>query len=289
MSFDDLPPLPTLRSPDARAYAERISNASRIVQTQTRTALDLPYGDDYWQKIDLYLPAAEGRGLPVLCFLHGGAWVNGTKEWMGFMAPPLIDMPAIFASVNYRLAPAARYPAAFDDCLDAVAWIHRNIARFGGDPARIFLGGHSAGGHLAALVTLRRDLLRARGLPSNVIRACFPVSGAFDMRCDNPPPGSLEEVVNTAFLARLADAPDASPVTFVAGNDTPFYLAWGSRDIPSLILQGRAMAAALRQHEGAVAVEEFAGLDHFLMNEDAGRRDSLWVARVRRWMAGTFD
>lgn len=289
MSFDDLPPLPAMRSPDARAYAERISAASRRVQQTTRTALDQRYGDDYWQKLDIYLPATEAQGLPVLCFLHGGAWVNGTKEWMGFMAPPLTGLPALFVSVNYRLAPAARYPAAMDDCFDALVWVYRNIARWGGDPGRIFLGGHSAGGHLVALVTLRRDLLRRRGLPDDVVKGCLPVSGVFDLRCAAPPSGSLEEVAHTAFLARPQDAWEASPLAYVDGNRTPFYLAWGSRDIPWLIGQGPAMAAALAAQPGRVVTEEFAGYDHFAMSEDAGRTDSAWVGRVRRWLSGSFD
>lgn len=287
MSFDDLPPLPPLLQPEAKAYAERISDATRAVQRTTRTALDQRYGDDYWQKVDVYLPAdPSARKLPVLCFMHGGAWVNGTKEWMGFMAPPLLDLPAIFVSVNYRLAPAARYPAPLYDCFEAVAWVHRNIARFGGDPGAIFIGGHSAGGHLAALVTLRRDILAAHGLPPNVIKACFPVSGAFDLRDPNPAPGSMEERVYTSFLARPEDDAEASPVLHTAGNETPFFLTWGSRDMPALIAQGKAMAAAL---PGRVASQEFPGLDHFEMSEEAGRADSPWIRTVRRWMRLSFD
>lgn len=290
MSFDDLPPLPPLLRPEAKAYAERISAATRVVQRTTRTALDLRYGDDYWQKVDLYLPAdRNARGLPVLCFMHGGVWVNGTKEWMGFMAPPLLDLPAIFVSVNYRLAPAARYPAALDDCLDALAWVHRNIAGYGGDPDKLFIGGHSAGGHLAALVTLRRDLTARRGLPPGVIKACFPVSGVFDLRAADPAPGSIEEAVYKSFLARAEDDAEASPVLHVEGNETPFYLTWGSRDMPSLIVQGRAMTAALEKQKGRVVSREFSGLDHFEMNEEAGRAESSWVHHVRRWMGLSFD
>ena len=276
--------------PAARAYVERISAAAREVQRTTRTALDIRYGDDYWQKIDVYLPADEtARELPVLCFMHGGAWVNGTKEWMGFMAPAILALPAIFVSVNYRLAPAARYPAPLHDCFDAVAWVRRNIVKFNGDGEAIFIGGHSAGGHLAALVTLRRDLAAAHDLPPDVIKACFPVSGAFDLRTPNPAPGSMEEQVYKSLLARPEDDADASPLLHAAGNHTPFFITWGSRDFPPLITQGRAMAAALAEQPGPLAVREFADLDHFEMSEENGRMDGAWVSTVHRWMKFSFD
>jgi acetyl esterase/lipase len=290
MSFDDLPPLPPPVDPAAKGYFERISELSRAVQRNARSALDLPYGADYWQKVDVYLPAdSQARGLPVLCFMHGGAWVSGSKEWMGFMAPSFTDLPAIFISVNYRLSPAVRFPAAMDDCFDALAWIHRNIARFGGDPERIFVGGHSAGGHLAALLALRRELAAARRLPRDVVKACFPVSGLFDLSETVLVPGSWEERIYPQFLARLEDGKAASPIAYVEGNVTPFYLTWGTSDLAPVIPQSKAMVAALERQPGRLVFEEWQNYDHFAMSEDAQHRDSKWVGRVRRWIGGAFD
>ncbi|MGH6797642.1 MAG: alpha/beta hydrolase, partial [Roseiarcus sp.] len=148
MSFDDLPALPPLLHPDAPAYARRIMAGTRAAQARLPVAIDQAYGSDYWQKLDIYRPAAPSPGtLPVLCFLHGGAWVNGCKEWLGFMAPVLTDLPAIFVAVSYRHAPEAKFPSQLDDTLDAVRWVHRNVERHGGDPRKIHLGGHSSGGH----------------------------------------------------------------------------------------------------------------------------------------------
>ena len=132
----------------------------RLAQQQTRCVLDQSYGSDYWQRLDIYLPATTSRSsVPVFCFLPGGAWINGCKEWLAFMAPAVTSAPAVFVALSYRHAPAAKFPAQLDDTLDGLAWVHRNIVRWGGDARRIYLGGHSAGGHLAALATLRRDAL----------------------------------------------------------------------------------------------------------------------------------
>jgi arylformamidase len=289
MSFDDLPPLPPQVNPDAQSYIDRVCALSRAALKTARGEFDIAYGNDYWQKIDVFVPSVAGhQNLPVLCFMQCGAWVSGSKEWMAFMAAPVTALPSIFVSVNYRLAPAARFPAAMDDCFDALAWVYRNIARFNGDPDRIFAGGHSAGAHLAALLTLRTDLSVARGLPREVIKACFAVSGVFDMRARNPAPGSLEDRIYQQVLARPEDDAMASPITYVNNNATPFFISWGDRDYDSVMRQSHAMVEALRQQPCRLAFEEMSGFDHFRTNEDAQRLDGPWVRRVHEWMRGNI-
>jgi arylformamidase len=106
----------------------------------------------------LFLPAtAPSAPLLVFAFIHGGAWTSGCKEWMGFMAPSFVGLPLVFVSISYRKAPDHRLSVQLDDITSALAWITANIDQYGGDPARLFIGGHSAGGHLAALVALRPE------------------------------------------------------------------------------------------------------------------------------------
>jgi acetyl esterase/lipase len=283
MSFEDLPPLPPLIHEAAKGYAERISAASRRVQREERCVLDVPYGSDYWQKVDIYLPRRDAlQGLPVLLFLHGGAWRNGCKEWMGFMAPAILSLPAIFVSVSYRLAPATRFPGPAEDCADALAWIYNNIARYGGDRGRLFYGGHSAGGHLAALVTLDARLKRSRGLPPDVVKACFPVSGLYDLRSGIE--GEVARAQVGEFLEDDGQIQPSSPLFHVGGNRTPFYMTYGSRDLPELIPQAKAMARALASEPGELRVQEFADYDHFDTSERCDREDHPWVSTVREWM-----
>lgn len=281
MSFEDLPPLPPLIYPQAQGYAERISEKSRRVYREPWCVQDIPYGADYWQKLDIFRAERTGAPAPVLCFLHGGAWVNGCKEWMAFMAPAFRDLPAVFVSISYRLSPATRYPGPLDDCFHALAWVHRNIAGYGGDPGRLHIGGHSAGGHLAALVALRVDRLRAVGLPPDAVKGCYPVSGVFDLR-----PGTEGEIARPmalAFLGTEAVAAEASPICHAAPG-VPFLMAWGERDLAELIVQNRRMELTLKLRGGEVETIEFAGFDHFDTNESCDGLGSPWVRAVRERM-----
>ena len=118
----------------------------RLAMMTTRCVLDIPYGPDKLQRLDIYLPRQEGlSGLPVYVNIHGGGWTHGYKEWMGLNAPVITEFPAVYVSLSYRLAPEHRYPAPLDDCLAGVAWVYKNIARHGGNPDNIIVGGHSAG------------------------------------------------------------------------------------------------------------------------------------------------
>lgn len=283
MSLDDLPPLaPTIDS-GGRAYQERVIAAARKVLAATRCETDVPYrADDYWQKLDIFMPADISRPLPVLCFLHGGAWYTGHKEWVSFMAPAILTVPAIFVTPSYRHAPAAQFPAQLDDCADAIAWVHRNIARFGGDPDRIHLGGHSAGAHLAALTALRRDALAARGLPPDVIKACYPVSGRYDLTEAAPARNGKTVVEN--FLGDASDTAGASPLAHVKGNRTPFHVAVGTDDLAGFPQQARDLVAALRREACTVRYQEFDGYNHFMMNEQCSLPDHPWMRGVHEWL-----
>jgi acetyl esterase/lipase len=284
MPFDRLPPqTPLLESGDI--YAAKALALSRAAATECRTLLDVSYGGDYWRSLDLWLPPdPAAQGVPVLLYMHGGGFTHGYKEWCGLNAPPLVDLPAIVISVNYRLAPQHRLPAAIEDCADALAWTVQNIGQYGGDPRRIAIGGHSAGGYLAASVALRRDLLAARGLAPDAIAACFPVSGSYNLRYPGSVPGTSEYKVTTQVLRDPEDAAAMSPLTHVAGNATPFFLAWGSRDLERARRTGAELLAALSAQPGRVEHHVFEGFDHFDMHLDQRNPDNLWVRKVRAWM-----
>ena len=278
MSFADLPPQPPM-APEAERYAAWCCEATAAALAQTRHILDIAYGADDWQKIDLYLPEdASGAGLPTLLFMHGGYWTHGYKEWLGFMAPAFVSLPAIFISGGYRLAPAAPYPAALEDCLAALAWTYHHISQYGGDPERLFIGGHSAGGHLAALVALQPSRLAAYGVSDSALRACFPVSGVFDLT------GPIPQDRLHAFMPAGTDPLVASPLQYTDGNRLPFLLAVGENDFPVLYEQTYTMEAALRQAEGAVELMEIAGADHFAMSQYGGDPAQRWTQRARAWM-----
>ena len=265
-------------SPGAGEYLEQAMAWSDEVRANTNCHLDLAYGDDERQKLDIYLPDTEpGAPSPVLLFFHGGYWVIGHKDLMGFMAPAITTAPALLVPVGYRLAPGAKYPDQVDDCRAALRWVHDNIAGYGGDPSQIYVSGHSAGGHLAALITLQRERLAEFGLPADVIKGCFPVSGVFDVT--ETPPDRRE-----AFLSSDGDAREASPMYSTAGNTTPFLLEIGSDDFENLRSQHPRMMSALRSERGYVEEMVREGHNHFQISLDHADPDSPWTRRVREWM-----
>jgi len=289
MSFDDLPEQPAIFPREADEYARRALQLSREAASRCDATFDVPYGDDYYQRVDIYRPTTVATELPVLVFAHGGAWTNGYKEWMGLMAPAITDFPSVFVSVSHRLAPAHRYPVPFNDCLAALSWVHRNIADYGGDPRCLYVGGHSSGGHLYALVTLRRDEWRSAGLTEGVIRACFPVSTRFNMVFHDPQPGTTEHRHQAMLFTPSENAILASPLHQIEGNRVPFLLAWGSRDLPAIVENGQRMFEALLADGTRAERLVIDGLDHFDMALELGNPTSPWVTAVRGWMTQLAD
>ncbi|GAB2852186.1 alpha/beta hydrolase [Hymenobacter ruber] len=125
--------------------------------------------------LDVYSPkkaALNGKGYPVVLFIHGGSWTSGNKNIYTFIGRRLAKQGVVAVLINYRLAPPVHVPEQAADCARALAWTVQNITQYGGDPQRVFVMGHSAGGGLAALLATDDALLAANGLPQN------PVQGA---------------------------------------------------------------------------------------------------------------
>lgn len=274
MRIEDYPaqePLSAL----GRAYHDRALAAGAGV-----AGVDEPYGDDPYQRLAIHR-AARPSG-DVLVFFHGGGWTNGYKEWMDFMAPALVAHGVTFVSAGYRLAPQHLFPAGFDDAARVVAWVHRHIDAHGGDPSRLFVGGHSAGGHLAALLAVTRAWRSDHRVPVEVLRGCLPVSGVFRFDAQSG------LTMRPRFLgpAEPRDAAhDASPLlVFERDVAPPFLVAWGSRDFPHLVAQAGQMVDAL--HAAGVPVDTYVleGCDHFEASLACGDPASGWPARAAAWM-----
>ena len=266
----------------AGEYLEKALAWSKEVRRGVRCDLDVSYGTDERQKLDVCLPENTGStGMPVLIFLHGGYWVLGHKDTLGFMAPPITSATAILVTAGYRLAPGAKYPEQANDCRNALKWVYENISGYGGDPDRIFVGGHSAGGHLASLISLQRDRLPGFGLPQEVIKGCFPVSGVFDVT-DTP----VER--REALLSDPDHAREASPVYNTAGNTVPFFLEIGENDFPNLRNQHLAMLKTLESEAGRVEAMERLGHNHFEISLDHGNMGNPWSHKVVEWMERPF-
>ena len=146
-------------------------------QTEMTVHRDIDYVDgvdysDDKDKLDVLMPAGATNA-PVIVFFHGGGLMSGTKRISEVLASTLVPEGIGVVSANYRLSPGVMHPAHMEDAAAAFAWTKRHIAEYGGDPDRVFVGGHSAGAYLAALMSLDPSYLKAHGMGLTAIRGAL--------------------------------------------------------------------------------------------------------------------
>ena len=243
---------------------------------------DIPYGraDEPRHMLDIYAPPGAG-GLPVVIFFYGGGWRSGDKRLFEHLGRAFAIRGIVAVTVNYRLTPAVRSPAHAEDCAEAVAWVHREIAAYGGDPERLVLMGHSAGAHLAALLTLDERLLAAHEVPHAAISGLVFISGVVDLN---------EHVGSTVFTSRefieeaFGSAPDelaaASPISYVRGDLPPVLVVIAENDPPGLRDQGKRFADALREHGNDPVLISVRGRDHFSIVRRFGPDDDTTAMAI---------
>ena len=272
MKLDAYPPQEPL-SPVGAAYQARV-----LALGEGINGTEAAYGPDPYQVLEVF-GADRPRG-DVLLFFHGGGWTSGYKEWMSFMAPAFTALGITFVSAGYRLAPRHVFPAGFDDVADAFAWVVRHVGAYDADPDRVFVGGHSAGGHWAALLATTSAWRCERGLPSDAVRGALPVSGVY--RFDAA--GGLS--TRPRFLGSSTDADaNASPLlSFELERCSPMLITHGSLDFPHLVTQAQQMTSALRAAGVPVETEVIEGANHFDASIAAGQSASGWPARASAWM-----
>lgn len=212
---------------------------------------------------------------PVVVYVHGGGWGRGDKRLGNSLAGAYVDRGAVFVSVNYRLAPETRYPGFLEDLAAAVRWVKDNVARYGGDPDRLYLVGHSAGAHLVALLATDPQFLKRQGLPVDAFRLVVPVDTAsFNFLVD--PYGMFvnrqKKIREDAFGTDRAIYAAASPTLVAAkarpGSLSPFLIFVGSKR-EDAVEQSNAFALALRQsgNQGSVVPLD---LGHARINQAIG-------------------
>ena len=264
-------------SPLGAAYQQRI-----LALGTGLTGEEHAYGTDPYQSLAVF-PAAKPTG-DVLVFFHGGGWTNGYKEWMYFMAPAFQAQGITFVSAGYRLAPAHVFPTGLEDCADAVAWVVRHVRTEAGLASRVFIGGHSAGGHYAALLGVTSAWREQRQLSASAIAGCLPVSGVYQFGA------ASGMAVRPRFLGPVQDGTAevaASPLARLEpAACPPFLLTHGSRDFPHLITQAGQMADALRAAQVPVQSEILEDCDHFEASVACGDASRPWVARAAAWIRG---
>lgn len=237
------------------------ANDKAIAPFSMKTVSYVPKLHDEAHLMDIYIPTKAAKPMPVILWIHGGAWIMGTKE----------DTPALFfmksgyavASINYRYSSAAIYPAQIEDAKAAVRWIRANAAKYHFDPNRIAAFGNSAGGHLAALLGTTGDIKPLEGNLGNpeqsskvqaVVDWCGPTDfltieeqgDEANQLHPRDPKGPVAKLFGGLPSKKQELAAAASPVTFVTNDDPPFLIMHGDHDTVVPIKQSSDFYSVLK-------------------------------------------
>jgi arylformamidase len=246
------------RFPNHVDVLRRWAEASALVRGAAGAQLDLPYGDGAGETLDAYAPAQPvAGGAPVLVFIHGGYWRAMDKAEHAFIAPVFNAAGVLVLVPNYALCPAVTVEHIALQMATMLAWVWRNAAALGGDPSRIALVGHSAGGHLATMLLNCRWKTFAPDLPAQPVTGALSISGLYD----------LEPLRHTASIqADLRLTPNAvarlSPAFFARPKGAKLYAVVGLDESDEF----RRQNSLIRDVWGPTAVpvcETIPGADHF--------------------------
>jgi acetyl esterase/lipase len=201
---------------------------------------DIPYADGARRKLDVYQPRVAD-GAPVVAFFYGGRWSSGAKGLYRIFAGALTARGYVVVIPDYRLYPDVKFPAFVEDGAMAVRWTRDNIAKFGGDPHRLFVMGHSAGAYIAAMLALDPQWLNGVSLDAGRdIAGLIGISGPYDFLPLKDP--DLVDIFGGAYRAVT------QPITFAEGRKPPALLVTGGAD--NVVDPGNAMRLAERLRRG---------------------------------------
>jgi arylformamidase len=226
---------PRLVVADFQSIIERWQKDSERARARLDCYLDVPYGVTAAEKLDVFRAQGESRGL--LMFIHGGYWRAFDKKDFSFIAPALTEAGITVAVPNYALCPAVQVQDIVMQMVQACAWLYRNGGNFGAPWNKLHVCGHSAGGHLAAMMLGCLWPAYSRDLPKKVVQAAFSISGVYD----------LTEIVKVPSVngdVRLTEqsAIKVSPAFMPPATDAPLFTAVGARENEGFHIQNKLIA-----------------------------------------------
>ena len=196
--------------PEHPQIIARWVSESATVRSNQRCELDLEYGPSYQEKLDLFF--ADGKSKALLVFIHGGYWRSLDKNDFSFLAPAFTRHGVSVAMINYGLAPQVRIDDIVRQTRAAIAWIAQNAYRYGADASKLYVAGHSAGGHLTAMMAATHWPSVATTLPIDLIKGAISISGIYDLEPIRYASINQDVRLDAAAAARLSPALMRPPV-----------------------------------------------------------------------------
>ncbi len=226
-----------------------------IPESGFKTTRDIAFSAHPRNKLDVYTPVSSSAApKPVVVFFYGGAWESGDKGGYLFAAEALTSRGYVVVIPDYRVYPEVIFPAYMEDAALAVKWTFDNIAQHGGDPAKIFVMGHSAGAQLAALVAYDGSYLDRLGIDKRRIKGVVSLAGPLDFLPLTEP--------NLFIIFPEAIRAASQPINFITGNEAPSLLLHGDDDTRVGIHNSRNLAARILARGGAVETTYYPGMGH---------------------------
>jgi len=262
--------------PDHADYFARWAQQSEATRAALKHRADLAYGSWPRQRLDFF-PAAD-RNAPLMVFIHGGYWQSLDHRMFDVLARPFVQSGIAFASMGYTLCPDIDMPGLVEQVREGIAWLWGRADALGFDRERLFVSGHSAGGHLVAM--LAATDFTQRGLPRNAIKGGLSLSGLYDLE-----PVRLA-YVNAALRLDAETARRMSPQFHLPSADAmPLLVAVGAAELPEFVRQQRDYHAALRSAGARSAAIELPGLHHFSVADALADPQHALHKAVRRMIS----
>ena len=248
--------------------------------------LDIPYLSESeiespnLQSLDLYMPA-DAEDVPVLFFVHGGAWVTGDKANLRNIGRTFAQRGIGVVLPNYRLSRAVTHPAHTEDVASAFTWTVNNIADYGGNPDQLFAGGHSAGGHVVSLLVFDDTYFAPHNLDRTAIQGVISSSGVYQID------DWILQWAKNAFSHNPQDWDAVSPLALVNNEDAntpPFLLLYAEDDYAELIVESELMHERLQSANIESDLYMIEERDHFSLPAFIGSPDDCATEIIFSWM-----
>jgi acetyl esterase/lipase len=240
-----------------------------------------PDADPIKNKLDLYLPKGQ-KDFPVLFFVHGGSWKSGDRRIYGPLGNVFAKNGIGTVIISYRLSPQVQHPGHIQDVARAYAWTCGNIGKHGGRADQIFACGHSAGGHLVALLATDETYLKQQKRSLADIRGAIPISGVYVV--------TPNKVFESAVGKDEAVVKNASPIAHVKEKLCPFCLLYAEKEYPFLDTMAQQMHAALQKCKCECSIQQIKARDHVsIIRSAASSEEDVTTQRILEFIAGHSD